>query len=921
MTGDSELVQSSHLPSTTAAVQLSEAERKHFARHSDPAFNGVVFWINPIFGRLESARIAQMLEHGGGRPATIRHHSKAARDGKMSEDAVQKLNGVLVRALPQMVSHISRFYLPSAGLHGNGDVQRVTHVISPDTHFGEYQACVKAGVHVVTSLWVERSLMSGLQYVERYFSARTQDIFSGMVVTATHMPTADKEVLLASVMALGGQWREKMRADVTHLILMKDEGPKYEIAKKNPQLNIRPLLPHWFKETLNLLHPVPLEPYLFPNPPMLEGKLTHNDDGNANNAALAVPSSDTHNGSAYELPKPSVAFMRGYTVAIDTQLVYSLSEGAFARLGQRLGEAGATLAKLQPGTGGRGRNSSNANLAESVVADWDSVDILVCQHRSGYDYSKASRLGKIVGTFVWLYQAFLSEKLSAPTQRLLHYPVPAVMVAGMERMVITISHYRGASREYLIRLITALGARYTAKMSKDNTHLITASPEGRKYAAALQWNVNVVNHFWIEQCYQRWKLLTVSHPNFTYFPDLPVLNSMVGDTDIIIDKLKAWVEAPQGSSIAESSDMDVLGDSDLEPMRREVAVNGKREMEMNIDDESGEEMKSVVDSSDELSNGAQASEEALLVLGQRRHTSRAAAMAASKNLEVIMQAANTFEEDMRKERLYKYRKSHNARRSLALGEREDEEQQAKAVSNKRARIESNSSSRPVRIMFTGVRATEQETQQIVSMGGEVVEDAKLATHLVCNEIKRTLKMLMAVSGGRVNIVSMVWVRQSLAQRRWISMDPVDGDPLADKCHVVDAVSEKKWDFSLEESIQRARKRRLLEGVTVFLTPQSEPKLKVLQPLIEIAGGRAVDNLDDAELRSLINASVRVQKRPSFAGEIPPLLVVSCSEDSHMWAMFRPSADKRMPIYATEVLLTGVLRQEIQRSDDSLGNEA
>ncbi|KAJ2702289.1 regulator of Ty1 Transposition [Coemansia sp. IMI 209128] len=917
MTGDSHLVESPLQPWTATLVGLSEVERQHFAIQSDPLFSGVVFWINPTLGESESARIAQLLEYGGGRPATIRQHGR---------DAAQKLNGVLVRALPPMVNHIARFHLPpSAGSPSNGDVQCATHVISPDTHFGEYQACVKAGVHVVTSLWVERSVMSGLHYIERYFSARSQDIFSGMVVAVTHMPAADKETLLASVMALGGQWREKMRADVTHVVLMKDLGPKYEYVKQNSQLGIRPLLPHWFKETLNLLHPVPMEPYLFPNPPMLEGKLTHISSDDANSVALAVPSADTHNGSAYELPKPSVAFMRGYTVAIDTQLLYSLSGGAFARLGQRLGEAGATLAKPRHEAAGGKADSSNGNLPESVIADWDSVDILVCQHRSGYDYSKASRLGKIVGTFVWLYQAFLSEQLSAPTQRLLHYPVPPVPVAGMERMVISISHYRGASREYLIRLITALGAQYTAKMSKENTHLVTASPEGRKYTAALQWNVSVVNHLWVERCYQRWKLLTVSHPNFTYFPDLPVLNSMVGDTDVRVDKLRAWVETPQGDSIAESSDMDVLGDSDLGP----AAGTGRREMSAPVDDESGEEMKSVVDSSDELGNGAQASEDAPLALGQRRHTSRAAAMAASKNLGVIMQAVNTFEADMRKERLYKYRKSHVARRSLVLGEGEEEQQQAEPARHKRARTDnsnnngggSGNSSRNVRIMFTSVRPSEEQEQQIFSMGGEVVFDAAHATHLVCAEIKRTLKMLMALSSGRVNIVSLAWLELSLAHRRWVSMEPKDGDPLAAQCHVVDRAAEKKWDFRLGESIQRARKRRLLEGVTVFLTPQSEPKLKVLRPLIEIAGGEAVDSLDESRLRKLINSSIRVQNSQNSPNEIPPLLVVSCYEDSHMWPMFRPSSDKHMSIYATEVLLTGLLRQQILRSDDKLGNEA
>ncbi|KAJ2579754.1 regulator of Ty1 Transposition, partial [Coemansia sp. RSA 1804] len=134
-----------------------------------------------------------------------------------------KLNGVLVRGLPQMTNHIARFFMAATGKGGDNTTSEddanktVTHVISPDTHFGEYSACVKAGVCVVTSQWVDRCLSVGWRYVEKYYSADAKMIFSGMVVAATHLPAADKETLLASVMALGGQWRERMRSDVTHL--------------------------------------------------------------------------------------------------------------------------------------------------------------------------------------------------------------------------------------------------------------------------------------------------------------------------------------------------------------------------------------------------------------------------------------------------------------------------------------------------------------------------------------------------------------------------------------------------------------------------------------------------------------------------------------------------------------------------------
>ncbi|KAJ1670544.1 Mediator of DNA damage checkpoint protein 1 [Coemansia sp. RSA 25] len=283
-----------------------------------------------------------------------------------------------------------------------------------------------------------------------------------------------------------------------------------------------------------------------------------------------------------------------------------------------------------------------------------------------------------------------------------------------------------------------------------------------------------------------------------------------------------------------------------------------------------------------------------------------------------MQAVNTFEADMRRERLYKYRsKSHGGRRALALAleEEEEGEEKEKEKGAKRARTDKDGDS--VRIMFTSVRATEQQQRQIASMGGEIVSDAAHATHLVCVEIKRTLKMLMALASGRVSIVSLAWLEHSLAQRRWVSMRAGDADPLAAKCRVVDAAAERRWSFRLEESIQRASRRRLLEGVTVFVTPQSEPPLTVLRPLIEIAGGEAVDSLPEARLRALVSASVAVSAAggAAAAARPPPLLVVSCREDSHMWPMFRPAGDQRMPIHATEMLLTGLLRQQIQRSDD------
>ncbi|KAJ2081215.1 regulator of Ty1 Transposition [Coemansia sp. RSA 988] len=868
------------------AINFSATEQQIFVRRANPVFDGVVYWINPAFSQSESTRLEKLLIEGGAQAATKRHVQGIGKQ--------QKLNGVLVNALPQMTKHVARFQLPLAGGTGKADAdkaQQVTHIISEDTHFAEYTACVEVGVCVVTAAWVERSMATGWQYVERFFSAASEDIFSGMVVVPTQMPVSDKETLLASVMTLGGQWREKMRADATHLILLRDEGAKYEYIKARPELGIKAILPHWFKDTLNLWSKMPLEPYVFPNPPMLQGRVSHESDGgDTQPTAVSVPSAGTHNGDAYELSKPTEAFLEGYGVAIDPQLRYSMSAGALGRLTQRLAEAGARV--IGPGAeaaAAQADGEAGRELPESLVTDWEEVDILICQHREGYEYTKASRLGKLVGTLVWMYQAFLAQRLTAPTRRLLHYPQPATAVERMDRVRVTVSHYSGSARRYLARLVTAMGAEYAPRMTRATTHLVTARAEGRKYAAALEWNVDVVNHQWVEQSFQRWRLLAASHPMFTYFPQLPLLNGLVGATEVSVGRLGRWVEAP-GSTMAEASDMDVLHDSELDESVAAPTV-------VRVDaDASGGEGGSVEESPDEGAQEPGGTATTTAALGQTRQPSRAAAVAASRTLSEMMEATNLFETELRRERLHRYRRTTGGRRTLELAD------DVAPTSSKRPRTDGargrkQATDAVVRILFTQMRPDAAEVAQIAALGGAVVEDAAHATHLICRSIKRTMKLLAALARGRVRVVSQKWLADSLARGTWIAGDETE------QYSVVDADAEARWSFRLADSQRRGRARRLLEGVTVLVTPHVEPPLETLRALVELAGGVAVGSLPDARLQRLANTSAR---GAGGAERTPALLVVSCEADRGMWYMFQG-----MPIYAAEVILTGLLRQQIR----------
>ncbi|ORX72786.1 hypothetical protein DL89DRAFT_290618 [Linderina pennispora] len=873
---------------------LADHDLKHFIRFADPLFKDIVYWINPVYGPAEAPK-----------PALLRQ----------SESASAKINGILVRACPQMINHVARFYMPRPSPQTEESVLRVTHIVSPDTHFAEYTLAVSAG--------------SGAVYQEKYYSASAKRIFSGMVVVATQVPALDKEEILGTVMALGGQYRQKMMPDVTHVLMIKDTGPKYEYITKHPQLGIKPILVHWLNETMNMVQSVPQDPYLFPNPPMLAGHVMR-DQGQAQNSDIAVPAGNTQTANAYELPKPATQFLKGYFVAVDSQLRSMLSRGAIEQLNQRLSEAGAVSAQV----GGE-------EDPDSLSYDWKAVDVLICHNRSGYDYSKASRLGKVVGSFVWLYHLFFTEKLVPPTKRLLHYPVPDTAARGMAGLVITTSHYTGASKEYLKKLILAMGAEYTPNMTRRNTHLITAMPEGLKYARAMDWDIHIVNHIWLEQSFQRWKALSVSHASFTYFPNLPILNSMVGSTEVNVSKLPRWVDAPAGDSVAESSDLDILSDSELDS---EVHVDARSvpgdasssavrtdqghvypEPNDDNDDavvangdnsEDDDDSNGIPESSDELdANGTKdrQAESDTLVVGKVRHSSRRAAMAASKNLGQMMKAANIFETEMKREKSYR----RSAKRTLA-SEAANGESGSQTDGAKRARTTTHRQKQIVRIMFTQVRPSPAEQQRIIAMGGEIVDSTELATHLVAKKVGKTAKMLEAVASGSIAIVGREWMDDSLERGRWIPVGPTADKGCeygeTEKYQLVDEAAEARWNFVLRDSLQRAHKHRMFDGVTIFITPHTVPAVNVLRPLIERAGGQAVERLTKAQLKTLINQSIHISKSKKEDDErIPPLLVISCSEDKDMWAQFELSKEKRMPIYGSEVLLVGLLRQRLLRS--------
>lgn len=167
-----------------------------------------------------------------------------------------------------------------------------------------------------------------------------------------------------------------------------------------------------------------------------------------------------------------------------------------------------------------------------VTASVHKANIFVCQYRDSLEYRIASRAGSDVGNLPWLYHLITHNTWTSPLRRLLHYPIARHGLPGFKDFRISLSNYNGEARVYLENIAKAAGGEFTKTMKDDNTHLITAHMVSEKCDAAKEWNINMINHLWLEESYAKWKIQTLADPRYTTFPHRTNLGEVVGLTQI-----------------------------------------------------------------------------------------------------------------------------------------------------------------------------------------------------------------------------------------------------------------------------------------------------------------------------------------------------------------------------------------------------
>lgn len=200
----------------------------------------------------------------------------------------------------------------------------------------------------------------------------------------------------------------------------------------------------------------------------------------------------------------------------------------------------------------------------------------------------------------------------------------------------------------------------------------------------------------------------------------------------------------------------------------------------------------------------------------------------------------------------------------------------------------------IRVLFSHSlpeETTKHQKKILAKLGGHVATSVSDCTHFICNGFVRTQNMLISMAAGKL-VVTPLWL-ESCGQAHYF----VD-----EKKYILqDEKKEKEVGFSMHSSLAAARRKPLMKGVKVLVSPSTIPESKAIKEIIESAGGQAL------------------QKASNFlkpdANQNNTLSIIIASDKDYEFCL--QFLDKGFKAYSTELILHGIVTQNLDFSRNRL----
>ncbi|KAF3173194.1 hypothetical protein TWF788_009260 [Orbilia oligospora] len=815
------------------------------------------------------------------------------------------------------------------------NLEDTTHIISPDIEFAEFSELERrrlAGeidqrmLTVTKPSWVYDSIAKKRTQNVRAYNADPRMIFSGIDAVIADLPEGDSEAICGGILAMGGLYKTHLSKLTTHIVALTLDNEICKTALEKG-LAAKIVMPHWFDDCLKLNRRIDETPYLLPNADIMTMKASD---------PLPYPSINlTHTHDHREKLEVDPKYMRRETVIFTGKNFFFSGE---LGLNEKLLKIITDI--VIQGSG-------------KIATDIKNANVLVCPWRHGDDYIYASRKGIDVGNLTWLYWMTTRLEWVSPRKFLLHYPRAKIPIPGMEEMIISVSNYNGDARMYLENLIEAAGATFTRALKPENTHLITARDHSDKVDAAREWNTNIVNHLWLEESYAKWEMQTLTNPKYTTFPKRTNLMEIVGQTRIDLEAIShVFFPMDEEEEDEEEADKDediemADVDADADAKKKKAKGKGKakaEEAEERAEEEEEEEVEKKPAKKAGRPKGSKStfSEDptetprgnrrvsALLetpkttILGSSPPLStgsRRAKESATKKLHEIMPDVLKFEKEKKRKGGVTHggRRSHTPDVDTSKGSKkrslpeetepepmDEDEKPEKPKKQKKKSMEKIVIS--VYLLLTSHQAwidrpsrEESDKRALREIGIQCIENPDAhVTHVCAPRVVRTEKFVCALARAPI-IVNSNWVDECLKQKAIVDTKPY---------LLKDADGEKKLKMNLKESLERAKENegKLLEGLTVYITPNVSPGFETFKKIVEANSGSAVS------FKAAKRGGIAANKDASTSKR---LVLVTAAKDDKLWSGFKRVAKESgwdPLIYSTDWLLDAAMTQKLVWSD-------
>ncbi|KAI1429886.1 hypothetical protein F5Y12DRAFT_795450 [Xylaria sp. FL1777] len=785
----------------------------------------------------------------------------------------------------------------------------ITHIVSNTIEFPQYDTATTMMIPVVKSKWISASLAKGKQAQIRPYTPDPRMFFSDVMLSCADIPDNDKDTIIGATMAMGGMYSDHVTKLTTHICALSIDHPKVRMAmEKKHKCNI--VLPHWFDDCFKLGKRIDEGPYLLPNPEILCAS-----PGRAIQPQCS-PYLDGATSARPEYMQAPTSEQRQLCLTVFNEKKIMLSEDLDMR-----GRLRDILAGLVTQGGGQTTDSA------------DDCDWLVCRYRDTKEYVRASQQGKTVGNMSWLFYLIQHNAWSNPLHRLLHYPEPRNGIPGFKDMKISVSNYGGEARIYLENLIKSAGATFTKTMKADNTHLVTARDNSEKCEAALDWNIHMVNHLWIEESYAKCEMQTLTVSKYTHFPPRTNLGEIIGQTFFDEKRLQTlyFPGGPEKPTPPQARKRKALAITDENSFAEGSSVAAGRQTRKKFDimrdgDEETEETAELPAPSKRRSvEFATPARGRHVRSGKENETpstvtssSRSAKDKALGKLSILAPDIALYEKE-KKRGLKDGHGLWGGKRAADLIEREHLNRRRTSSPTAEDDKEPKSEKRPakkarptlpeveLRVILTGFKRwvndkhrEDADRKKLRDMGIAVVQDGQPCDYLIAPQLVRTVKFLRNLSKGAV-VLSSTWIEECLDTKQV----PEPGDYI-----LKDTENEKRFGLELETSMERAQENngRLLAGIPIYCTSGIKNGTESYQAIAEANG--AIFMVYGPRSGS----TIRPTNPEDDEGGPEPVYLLSTSmpEEKKLWKKFEDMARRgnmEPRVVASDWLLDVVMKQE------------